>query len=132
MKTSYFSNPLLNKEKHYFVQISNSVPKGYTPDAKWDEAVPIWKTIVAPYKDGIISEEEYRTRYRRQLDVRKNELSRSLAFLKRNAEQKEIVLLCYETPHTFCHRQILAQWLKENGFETDIQEMQNSLTPSLF
>lgn len=132
MKTSYFSNPLLNKEQHYFVQISNSAPKGYTPDAKWDEAVPNWKTIVAPYKDGVISEEEYQTRYWRQLDLRKADLSRSLALLKREAGQKEIVLICYETPHAFCHRHILAKWLEKNGFETDIQEMQNSLTPSLF
>lgn len=132
MKTSYFSNPLLSREKHYLVQISNSVPKGFIPDARWNEAIPDWKTTVAPYKDQVISEEEYRIRYRRQLDLRKDALSRSLALIQRNAREKEVVLICYETPGSFCHRHILAQWLKNNGFAGDIKEMPNSLTASLF
>ena len=87
---------------------------------------------MAPYKDQVISEEEYRIRYRRQLDLRKDALSRSLAIIQRNAREKEVVLICYEATGSFCHRHILAQWLKDNGFADDIEEMPNSLTPSLF
>ena len=132
MKTSYFANPLLNPERHFRVQVSNSVPKNYVPDAKWTEVVPDWRTIVSLYKDHVLSEEEYRIRYRRQLDMRKEAISRSLAFLQKMAGDREIVLLCYETPSSFCHRRILAGWLKENGFADNVKEMPNSLEQSLF
>ncbi len=28
---------------------------------------------------------------------------------------KDIVLLCYETPDKFCHRQLVADWLNKSG-----------------
>lgn len=31
------------------------------------------------------------------------------------ANNKEIFLLCYETPEKFCHRQIVSDWLSRNG-----------------
>lgn len=30
---------------------------------------------------------------------------------------KDVVLLCYEKPGDFCHRHLVAEWLKENGFD---------------
>lgn len=132
MKTSYYANPLLDRRRHFLVQVSNSSPKGFAPDTRWNEAVPEWTTIVVPYKDGHISEEDYRSRYCRQLDLRKDALSRSLAFIRREARGREVVLLCYEAPEAFCHRRILAGWLEENGFAEDIRELENNLTPTLF
>ena len=34
---------------------------------------------------------------------------------------KNVVLLCFETPEKFCHRHIVAQWLKEKA-NIDVQE----------
>lgn len=33
------------------------------------------------------------------------------------SEGKDVVLLCYEKPNEFCHRHIVAQWLRDNGIE---------------
>ena len=35
------------------------------------------------------------------------------------AEGKDIVLLCYEKTGDFCHRHLVAEWLRENGFECE-------------
>lgn len=29
----------------------------------------------------------------------------------------DICLICYEKPHDFCHRHLVANWLNENGFD---------------
>lgn len=29
------------------------------------------------------------------------------------------VLLCFEKPNDFCHRQVVAQWLRENGYKCE-------------
>ena len=30
---------------------------------------------------------------------------------------KDIILICYEKPGDFCHRHLVADWLKENGID---------------
>lgn len=35
---------------------------------------------------------------------------------------KKIALVCYEDPHQFCHRALIAQWLRINGFEVEEYE----------
>ena len=30
---------------------------------------------------------------------------------------KDIILICYEKPSDFCHRHLVADWLKENGVD---------------
>lgn len=32
---------------------------------------------------------------------------------------KDIALLCYEAPSDFCHRHLVAEWLKENGIDVE-------------
>lgn len=31
----------------------------------------------------------------------------------------EITLICYEKPPNFCHRHLVAEWLRQNGFECE-------------
>lgn len=41
-----------------------------------------------------------------------------LAFLTNASNGKDVVLLCYEKPNEFCHRQLVAEWLTaETGNE---------------
>lgn len=35
------------------------------------------------------------------------------------SEGKDICLLCYEKPNDFCHRHLVAEWLKENKIECE-------------
>lgn len=32
---------------------------------------------------------------------------------------KEVVLLCYERPNDFCHRHLVAEWLREAGYNIE-------------
>ena len=36
-------------------------------------------------------------------------------------EGKDIALVCYEKSEDFCHRHLVAKWLKENGY--DVEEL---------
>ena len=41
-----------------------------------------------------------------------------LAYLRRVSGGKDVVLLCYERPDDFCHRQLVAEWLRaKTGIE---------------
>lgn len=46
---------------------------------------------------------------------------RDLIDLTISAEQinKDICLICYEKPLDFCHRHLVAEWLRKNGFECE-------------
>ena len=114
MKTSYFSNPLLNKEQHYFVQVSNSAPNGFVPDAVLHEVVPDWKTIVGPYKEGTLDQGTYTRRYLAQLDSQAFAIGLRLDTILAAAADKDIILLCYEKDGHFCHRHLLASWLESH------------------
>lgn len=35
------------------------------------------------------------------------------------SNNKDIVLLCYETPDKFCHRHLVADWLNKSGFHCE-------------
>lgn len=39
--------------------------------------------------------------------------------LTRKAKNKPFALVCYERPGDFCHRHLVADWLTENGYETE-------------
>lgn len=36
-----------------------------------------------------------------------------------NIGENDIALICYEKPLDFCHRHLVANWLKENGFKCE-------------
>ena len=36
-----------------------------------------------------------------------------------NVRENDIVLICYEKPSDFCHRHLVANWLKQNGFQCE-------------
>lgn len=44
-----------------------------------------------------------------------DEVYRELNMLANGSE--DIVLLCYEKPEDFCHRHLVANWFRENGYK---------------
>ena len=130
MKTSYYSCPLLRTGNWFRVPISNSIPKGFLTDGTQLDLVPDWKTIVGPYKEGVIDKDEFGRRYLRQLDRSKNLILRALATFRNIAAKDgtEIVFLCYERTGEFCHRHILARWLEAQTGE-HVEELTE---PTLF
>ena len=50
-----------------------------------------------------------------------------LSYLSRGLD---VVLLCYERPQDFCHRQLVARWLTEHGYDCSEYEVSTSLKKS--
>lgn len=111
--TSYYANRAVYGRDAIIVPVSNSYPKGLVPGGTMPSCIPPWKGIVVPYKDGLISKEEYRIRYISFLNGNKENIIREYTMLKNRSEGKDIILLCYEKDGDFCHRHILAKWLSE-------------------
>jgi hypothetical protein len=100
------------------VQVSNLAP--VPVDIRFEKAIPDWAFIVKPYKDGLITKEEYEERYTLQLDkFRENILGVTEYF---NSTGKDYILLCYEKPGDFCHRHILADYINKALGEGTIRE----------
>ena len=36
--------------------------------------------------------------------------------LSKMSGEKDVVLICYEKPSDFCHRHLVAEWLRKNGY----------------
>lgn len=36
-----------------------------------------------------------------------------------NVGENDIALICYEKPSDFCHRHLVAEWLKQNGYQCE-------------
>lgn len=108
--TSYFAKAkYFDKRRFILCQISNSAP--FELDGKLSVLIPDWNTIVYPKKRGLIDEEEYKERYLNQLNSSKDSVLNIIKLLK--TFNKDIVLMCYESPDGFCHRHILADWYNE-------------------
>lgn len=73
--------------------------------AQWPSLAPDRQTFFAK-KAGQIDEEEYEKQYREKI-LSKLDAKKIYDLLKGQ------VLLCWEPPGDFCHRRIIASWIKE-------------------
>lgn len=129
--TSYYGNPCLDQNKVFPVQVSNSAPEGFPIKYVLKEVIPSWKDIVEPYKENLLSKVEYTVKYKRMLDSQEFAIRIMLEEIKEKASTlglQDIVLLCYEKPGRFCHRHILAEWIKEKAGE----EVEEYVNPDTF
>lgn len=110
--SNYFNKKIKDLVK---VNISVSIPKGISVDERWKTVAPDWFTLLKPYKDGEIDDDEYTKRYLRQLEEKKFEVITE--FRELTQKHDDIVLLCWCKKGNFCHRRILANWLEEQGFD---------------
>jgi len=124
MNTSYYFSRLI-KPNMNLVSISVSVPtmKGYSKLKFYKPLFPNWK-IVYQYKKGSISKEEYTVIYNKQLNCLNPE--DTIKALGKNA-----ILLCWEKPGLFCHRHLVAEWLKKTT-DTIVEELKEERQKSLW
>ena len=113
--TSYFANWRKFPEGAYTLGVTRHPPKGVD---NWVFVSPS-DELLRDYKAGRISEHIYSRRYMKELSYQNRE--GTIAFL-RDLEHKygNVVLCCYEKKGDFCHRQLLAEWLKP---ELEINEL---------
>lgn len=117
MYTGYFA-----KEKKYrelgLVPVSISL---YTP--QWFNGTKYTKlspntSILFSYKEGKLDQDGYVRRFINEV-LNQLDYKAVIADLEAltNANQENIVLLCYEKPSDFCHRHIVAEWLNYNKID---------------
>lgn len=90
------------------ISISVSEPPLMYIDGKIPNLAPD-KQILYDYKNHLIDEMEYTSRYLDQLDrVGIREILRQIHYFG-----DDVVLLCWEHPSKFCHRHILADYINK-------------------
>ena len=77
--------------------------------------------LITDYKDGIINWEAYKKRYYYEV-IQALDPEKTLAVLKRLAQGRTPILLCFESSKTLdtqpCHRRLVAAWFnKKLGIE---------------
>jgi len=103
--TSYFAKS--GKEPNA-VSIARSSPTGYSGEAYKSLAPP--PKLLYEWKKGVMSPSLYTEIYKEEvLDKLDPKIVGSLLVGK--------ILLCWEGSGKFCHRHLVAEWLKDNGFE---------------
>ena len=90
------------------VSIARYTPKWFTGKTASKLYPP--GDILDDYKNHRISEEEYAIRYRKDVLSKLNP-NKVYTILD------DKVLLCYEKSGEFCHRYLVADWLREYGYE---------------
>ena len=110
--TSYFANSrALSKDGVMAISIAR-----YTP--KWFNG-PRY-TAVAPTSymlSSACSREEYLKKYNEILS--RLDPKQTVAIIESISRGKDVALCCYEKPGDFCHRHLLAEWFKKNGYEVE-------------
>jgi Protein of unknown function, DUF488. len=92
--TSYYAKSGSDKDA---VAISQGVPKWFKGRV-YKKVAPSWRMIKLP-------EPQYRIEYA-------NLLSKLDAEEVYNELGKNAIILCYEKPNEFCHRRLVADWIK--------------------
>lgn len=112
MKTSYFARL---KEIENPISICGKAPDWYQGPQFKKLAPKLW--FFQLYRQGKITEEEYTEAYNIEVLGELNPHSVYKALF--SAYNEEPTLLCYEKPGDFCHRHIVAKWLREAGYNVE-------------
>jgi uncharacterized protein YeaO (DUF488 family) len=120
--TTYFAKLKKLPDDIAIVPISNSVPgsdrqgtsHSNLENMKYKRLVPPWY-VVKTYKDNG-DKDQYTESYQKlilsQLDPHK-----VVEDFKRMVGYRDVALVCYEKSSDFCHRHIVAQWLRDAGYD---------------
>lgn len=128
--TSYFSKSKALASKGVLpVSIALYPPKWYT-GIKVNDVCPTYDILKNSKDPG-----DYTQRFKKEVLSRVN-ATRFYEKLISISRGKDIALCCYEKPEDFCHRHIVAEWLKEKiGIEVEefgVSKNPVYVQPSLF
>lgn len=116
IQTSYFANHRNFPDGKRLVSVSRFTPEGVEADYALELAPQ--PQLLSEYKEGKVSEAEFKKQY----------ISETLDLLdpKEVAKNyKDSIFLCYEKTGDFCHRNIIAEWLRSAG--ENIEEVVKSI-----
>lgn len=122
--TGYFSKLKLYKQENIVpVSIAGAAPNWYvhSNECEFKKLSPnFW--FYKKYKDGIFTKEEYIKHYLNEVLSKwdnPNMLRQQLLNLFRKENSNGIILLCYESPNNFCHRQIVGKFLQISEYQKE-------------
>lgn len=95
-----------------------AISRFYPRDMKHDKI--LWDLTVAPTVSILETRPDldlYRKRYFSEILANLNADQVVFHFAKLAGYGNDFALLCYEKPDEFCHRQLVAEWLRSNGYE---------------
>lgn len=100
------------------VSIAGRAPEFYT-GAQYKSLAPTYN-IFKSWKNGDITNEQYVERFKSEVldKLDKDGFKRMV-----NSFDTDIILLCYEKSGDFCHRHIVADWIR-NDVGLEVQEFQ--------
>ncbi len=117
--TSYFGNLKKIPEHILPVSIARFPPKWFFGESMQLLAPP--KKLLWMAKQGKISEDEYTIEYMKAIELQFNPQT-LFDKLKNMFDDSDIAILCFEKKGEFCHRRLLAAWLKQ-GLGIDVNEL---------
>lgn len=122
IKTGYFAYTKKYIQSGYLpISIAQFSPKWYLGYKEFILAPS--KQLLSNYKSGFITEERFKEEYTKYLDtVPFESLFGVWRDLVKRDGLKGVVLMCYEKYGDFCHRHILAEYIK-NKFSIDVVEL---------
>ncbi len=112
--TSYFA-----KEQHIKnagmvpIAITAKVPEWYA-GLVYQPLAPTFDILMEYKRTG--DRERYIERYKAEV-LGKLDPIKVYSKLLALANCEAVCLMCYEKPDSFCHRHLVAEWFRENGFE---------------
>ena len=115
--TSYFAKAYqFPDDKYTCIAISVGVPKTINVKS-YKKLAPLWD-IVQEYKNNGRKIKKYKSRYYNEV-LNKLNIDEVYKELEELSNGKDVVLLCYEgiKNNDFCHRHLVSQWLRQNGYE---------------
>ena len=112
--TSYFANIRNLPDNIVPVSISRKAPPGYG-GLEFKKLAPSYG-LLSHWKEH--HDEEYYTKVFKEEVLKKTSpiglLSELVSLVP---EGKDICLICYEKPESFCHRHLVSKWLRDCGFD---------------
>ncbi len=104
----------------YFAKVKKYRADGYTTvsiarSARY-YAGEKYIALAPPYEMIHLPDAEYVPKYRSQV---LGELTQADVINDLQKIGEKVILLCHEKPSDFCHRQLVAEWLKDGGFDCE-------------
>lgn len=117
--TSYFAKVKALENKNIIpISICAKAPDWYK-GLQYKKLAPKYQLLMEWKKthDNDYYIERFKSEVLDRLDA--TSVIKELNYLAPNVNGKDIALLCYEKPADFCHRHLVAAWLRQNGFECE-------------
>jgi len=118
--TSYFAKLKDLPEDIVPISICGKAPAWYT-GIQYKKLAPKYSFFAKYKEDG--DAEHYDKCFQEQV-LGVLDFNQTIEELMNLSGGKDIALICYEKPTDFCHRQLVADWIREHGLECSEYEFQ--------